>query len=158
VVGGFKELKRNSKQKDTNKKNNFSSKIIGFILIILGFVFLFTSFSLHIKISVTLLFIGFVIILMASGKNKHKTINDSQLTLIIIIYTLVVWIITIDLEFDIFLISIIIGVIALKELLHTFLNPFLQQRMKFLFYVLLILFVILVVRRIINILSMYPGT
>lgn len=158
VVGGFDQLKRNSQHRETGKKGGFSSKIIGITLILLGIVLLFTPFSLNIKISVTLLFIGFVILLLTSKKEKHTAINDSQLILIIIIYTLIVWIITIELEFDIFLISIILGIIALKEVLHKFLNPLLQQRMKLLFFLLLILFVILIIRRIINILSMYPGT
>jgi hypothetical protein len=134
--------------------------IIGIFLSITSFVDLNISATINatiIKISATIIFIGFVIILMIDEKNTHTAINDIQLILIIILLTLVSLIITINTDFDIFIILIIISTIVLKELLNKFLSPHLQKRMNLLFYILLILFVIIVVQRIINISSMYPS-
>lgn len=139
------------------KTNQYYGKIIGIILIIVGIIFIFTTFSLHLKLSTTLLFIGFVIILMIDGKDTDKAINSIQLIFIILLLTLVVWLLTIDVEFDIFFILIVISIIALKEILEKFLSPHLQKRMNILFYMLLIPLVIIFVQRIINILSMYPS-
>lgn len=123
----------------------------------MGIIFLYTTFSFHFKISATLLFIGFVIILMINEKKTDKAINNIQLILIIILLTLVIWLITIDVNFDIFFILIVISIISLKELLNKFLSSYLQKRMNILFYILLIPLVIIFLQRIINILSMYPS-
>ena len=150
-------MKQSKETTSRNKKNQFYGKIIGIILIILGIIFLYNTFSFHFKLSATLLFIGFVIILMINEKKTDKAINNIQLILIIILLTLVVWLVTIDADFDIFFILIVISIIALKELLHKFLSPYLQKRMIILFCVLLIPLVIIFLQRIINILSMYPS-
>jgi hypothetical protein len=140
-----------------NKTNRYYGKIIGIILMIIGIIFLFTTFSFHLKLSAALLFIGFVIILMINGKDTDKAINNIQLVLIIILLTFVIWLITIDVDFDIFMILIIISIIILKEFLDKYLSSYLKKRMNILFYILLIPLVIIFVQRIINILSMYPS-
>jgi len=150
-------LKYSKQTTPDTKTNQYYGKIIGIILIIVGIIFIFTTFSLHLKLSTTLLFIGFVIILMIDGKDTDKAINSIQLIFIILLLTLVVWLLTIDVEFDIFFILIVISIIALKEILEKFLSPHLQKRMNILFYMLLIPLVIIFVQRIINILSMYPS-
>jgi predicted membrane channel-forming protein YqfA (hemolysin III family) len=94
---------------------------------------------------------------MTTKEDTAKTINNIQLILIIILLTLVVWLVTINVDFDIFIILMIISIIALKEMLEKFLSLRLQKRMNILFYLLFIPLVIIFVQRIINILSMYPS-
>jgi hypothetical protein len=156
-AGGFTELKQSKETTSRNKKKQFYGKIIGVILIVLGIIFLYNSFSFHFKLSATLLFLGFVIILMINEKKTDRTINNIQLILIIILITLVTWLVTINADFDIFFIIIVISVIALKELLNKYLSPYLQKRMIILFCILLVPLVIIFLQRIINILSMYPS-
>gem|GEM_PF-1707925 len=150
-------MKQSKGTTSENKKNQYYGKIIGIILILLGIIFLYMTFSFHYKLSVTLFFIGFVIILLINEKKTDKTINNIQLILIIILLTLVIWLVTIDVDFDIFFILIVISIISLKELLNKFLSSYLQKRMNILFYILLIPLVIIFLQRIINILSMYPS-
>jgi hypothetical protein len=138
------------------KSKNYQSKIIGIILILLGFCFLYITPIFDYKLSGSLIFIGFIIILLISGKKTREDINDIQLTFFIIIIILAVLLITIDADFEIFILLLIIGVIALKEFIEKFLWPHLQKRLNILIYSLLILFVIVIVKRIINISSMYP--
>jgi hypothetical protein len=140
-----------------NKRNQYYGKIIGIIFIITGIIFLYNTFSFHYKLSIALFFIGFVIILMINEKDTDKAINNMQLIIIIIILTLVIWLITISGDFDIFFILIVISIIALKEFLDKFLSVYLQKRMNILLYVLLIPLVIIFLQRIINILNMYPS-
>jgi hypothetical protein len=123
---------------------------------IIGIVFLFIPFPHSLKISATLVFLGFIIILTSNEEHTYETINHIQLVLIIIILILMVWIVTIDVDFDIYFLLIIIVMLTFRELIYKFLSPHLQTRMNILFYVLLILFVIIFLQRIINILNMYP--
>jgi len=150
-------LKQPYEKTSSQKKNRSYEKIIGFLLIIIGIVFYFLPIIHNLKISVTLVFLGFIIILMKKEKMTRNTINHIQLILIIIILILVVWIITLDADFDIFLLLLIIILLILKEFVEKFLSPQLQKRMTLLFYMLLILFVIIFLQRIINILNIYLG-
>ena len=138
-------MKRPKEKQYHNQMDHNYGSIIGIILIVLGVIFLYIRFSLSFKISASLIFIGFVIILMINEKEANQTINNIQLILIIMILTLVAWILTINSEIEIFFISIIIGIIALKELLDTFLSQNLNKRMNLLCYILLSIFIIIVI-------------
>jgi hypothetical protein len=148
-------LKQNSEKPVIQKTNNYYSSI-GILLMILGIV-LYITLAFNLKISVTFIFIGFVITLMASEKNTYTIVNDMQLILIIILLTLIALIVTLNENIDIFIILIIISVIALREFLDKLLSPQLRKRMNILFYILIIVFVIIVAQRIINISTMYPS-
>lgn len=150
-------MKQSKVLRSHNKTHQISHKIIGVILILSGIIFIYTTFSVHLKLSASLILIGFVIVLMTTKEDTAKTINNIQLILIIILLTLVVWLVTINVDFDIFIILMIISIIALKEMLEKFLSLRLQKRMNILFYLLFIPLVIIFVQRIINILSMYPS-
>ena len=150
-------MKQSNEKKSTYRKRIHYEKIIGILFIILGIVILFIQIPLNLKISATLVILGFVIFLLGDEEQTHKTINHVQLILIIVILILVVWVVTINAGFDIFLLLIIIVLLLLKEFVHKFLSPYLQKRMSILFYILLILSFIILLQRIINILHMYSG-
>jgi hypothetical protein len=140
-----------------NKSFKYQSRIIGIILFITGFIFLYYPSEINLKISTSLLFISFIIFLLINEQMTPNKINDFQITIIIIAWILIILVITRNTEFDVFFILIIIGIIALKELLYEFLNQHLQKRFSVLFYILIILFVIIIIKRIINISIMYPS-
>ncbi|MCU0851177.1 MAG: hypothetical protein MUC80_07920 [Candidatus Thermoplasmatota archaeon] len=142
---------------ESDKKNKFYGLSIGTIFIIIGILFSFFTISFHLKLTVTFIFLGLVIILMMNEKETQYTINNIQLILILLIITLVFWLLTLDTEFEKFFIFITISIIALKELLHVFLSPYLQRRMTLLFGVLFVPLMIIFVQKIINILSSYPS-
>ena len=150
-------MKQPNEKTSTYRKRINYEKIIGIIFIVIGIFILLIPFHYNLKISATLVILGFVIFLMGNEKQIHKTINHIQLILIIVILILVVWVVTIDADFDIFLLLIIIVLLTLKEFVNKFLSPHLQKRMAILFYVLLTLSVIIFLQRIINILNMYSG-
>lgn len=139
------------------KKNLYYGKTLAINLIIIGFIYFFTIYTFHLKLSATLLLIGFVILLMENEKDVDYTITSAQIILIVILLIFIVWLVTIDVNFDIFYILIVTSIVALKEFLEKYLSSYQQKRMNFLFYILLIPVVIIFVQRIINILSMYQG-
>jgi len=150
-------LKRNSEKTILHKTNNYYSKIIGIFLIIVGIIFLFISSSFNLKICASLIFIGIILILMLNKKITTQGVSDKQLTLIFVFLTWIVLIITINADFEVFIILIAIGIFTIKEFLSEFLDLYLQKRLNLLFYVSLILFVIIVVKRIISLSGMYPS-
>lgn len=92
--------------------------------------------------------------------NENKTtqeINDKQLILIIVFLTWIVLLFSINADFDMYLILIAIGIFAIKEFLNDFLDVYLQKRLNLLFYVSVIFFVLIVVKRIISLSGMYPS-
>jgi len=155
-------LKQSIQPTSSNKTNHYLIKIIGIILIILGIILPFISFSFHLKLSATLLLIGFVIILILNEKETDRIINQAQinnmqLLIIIILVPLFILLITLQVDFEIFIILTIISILALKEFLNSFLSQHLQKRMTILFFILLIPVMVILVQRIINILNMYPS-
>lgn len=155
-------MKQSIQPTSSNKTNHYLIKIIGIILIILGIILPFISFSFHLKLSATLLLIGFVIILILNEKETDRIINQAQinnmqLLIIIILVPLFILLITLQVDFEIFIILTIISILALKEFLNSFLSQHLQKRMTILFFILLIPVMVILVQRIINILNMYPS-
>jgi hypothetical protein len=150
-------LNQNLEPLPKNKKNQIYGKIIAILLILTGILFLFTSFFFEYKLSASLILIGLAIFIMNNEKEPENTINNIQLILIIILLTLVIWLLTIDVSFEIFFVLLIISILALKELLHKFLSPYLQKRMTLLFSVLLIPLIIIFLQKIINILTFYSS-
>ena len=94
---------------------------------------------------------------MLNKKITTQGVSDKQLTLIFVFLTWIVLIITINADFEVFIILIAIGIFTIKEFLSEFLDLYLQKRLNLLFYVSLILFVIIVVKRIISLSGMYPS-
>lgn len=156
-VGGFIELKRNLEKTTFYKKNTYGSKITGMILIIVGIIFLFLPFLINQKISASLIFIGIILILLINEKKTMQGINDIRLILIIVFLTWIVLMITINADFDLYIVLLTIGIFAIKEFLNEFLDVSLQKRVNLLFYVALIFFVIIMVKRIISLSGMYPS-
>ena len=133
------------------------STFAGFFLIFIAIVLLFVPSVVNQKISASLIFIGFLIILLINKYTTQQEINDKQLILILILLTWIVLIVTLDAPFDVYLILLAIGIFAVKEVLHEFLDENLQKRLHFLFYFALLIFVIIAVKRIISLAGMYPG-
>lgn len=144
-------MKRYSEKIFFNKSINYPGKIIGIILIIIGLFSLYVNSFFNFNISLAVIFIGFIVLLLINGEKTQKGINNVELVLFIIILILIALIISMNADFDVFIIFIIIGTIGLKEILDKFFNPDLQKRLNILLCILLIIFVSIIAKRIINI-------
>jgi hypothetical protein len=133
----------------------YSNTLIGILLIIVGVVFLLNFTNLNIKIGASLMLIGFLLIMIfdISEKTIKKTIAGSEIFFIFTIWLFISFLITINIDADIFLIVVILGIITMREFLFGSVSPRLEKRMHILFYGLLIFFILIIAQRIINILD-----
>jgi hypothetical protein len=131
----------------------YQSTIIGVLLIIVGIIFLFNPINLNLKVSASIILIGFLVILLSDINEKYvpKTITGRQLTVIIAIWIFIIFIMTSHLEADIFFVLVLMGILIIKEFLNVFFDTPLKKRLKVVFYSLIFLFLVIIVQRIINI-------
>lgn len=144
-----------------HSKKIFLRKIIGMISLTIAIFFLYYQSLLNLQICTLFLIIGLVIILFTNEKKTYNKfdkikLSDIQIILIIVLLILVAFIVTNDVDFDIFIILILIELITLKEFINKFLTPNLQIKLNILIYIMLVLFVIIIVKKIINLSIMYP--
>jgi hypothetical protein len=132
----------------------YRNSLIGILLIIVGFIFLLNLTNLNIKIGASLILIGFLLIMFfnINEKTDKKSFTGQGFFLIFAIWLFIVLFITSNIDADIFLIIVILGIITMSEFLFGSIPARLEIRMNIIFYSLLILFILLVAQRIINIL------
>ncbi len=171
------EIQRKEKNIDKRKFRHYFSKskphrrvkIIGMLLILMGLAFLInsilletrgigllhSSIILNAKIGIASILIGIflIFIIPVPKEGTSKSISTEQMTLAIIGWILVIFFITADIDLDIFLILIIIGILIIKELTDEFISSQLKNRMKILSFVFLLVFIIVIGQKIINILT-----
>lgn len=137
-----------------NAKSSFFtwSSLIGVLLIIIGVVFLVNPDNLRIKVGVSLILFGVFCFLLIRLDEKDITnlITDRRLTLILALWVFLVLLLTYNIDADIFLIIVILGILILIELLSDFFSPLLKKRKTILFYVLLIAFVVVIEQSVIH--------
>ena len=78
---------------------------------------------------------------------------SEKIALVITVWVLIVFIITGDADLEIFFILIFIGVLIIRELTDVFTTINLKDRMNILIYIFIIIFIIIVGKKIINILG-----
>ena len=133
----------------------YSNTLIGILLIIVGVIFLLNFTNLNIKIGASLILIGILLIMIFNINEKtiNKTLTGPEVFFIFTIWLFISLLITYNIDADIFLIVVILGIITLREFLFGSVSPRLEKRMHVLFYGLLIFFILIVAQRIINILD-----
>jgi len=152
-IGGIKELKRYLDQIYFDKSTSYQSKIIGIILILTGIVLLYNNpIILNIKIGVTAILIGTVMIFLITEKNTSMSI-DIKITIFITAWILIMFYITGSLNLEIFFIMIFLGVLIIKELTDEFLTIHLKKRLTLLISMFFIIFLIIIGERIISFLG-----
>jgi len=131
----------------------YQSTIIGVLLIIIGVIFLFNPINLHLKVSASIILIGFLVILLSDINEKYipKTITGRQLIAIIAIWIFIIFIMTSHLESDIFFVLVLMGILIIKEFLNVFFSTSLKKRMKVVFYFLVFSFSVIIIQKVINI-------
>jgi hypothetical protein len=156
----------------TKKKHLRITDNTGLILIIIGFCFFINSIFLeligygfilgsvilNLKLGTVFSVIGFFIIFILTTTdtyklNKDKKIYSKKITYIVIIWIITIFLITLNEDLDVFLILIILGILTLKELTEEFMNIKLKNNMKYLSYIIVIIFFAILSQRIIYILN-----
>jgi len=135
----------------------YSNSLIGILLIIVGVIFLLNFTNLNIKIGASLILIGTLLIMFfyVNEKTIIKSYTGQEVFFIFAIWLFISLIITYNIDADIFLIVVILGIIALREFLFGSVSPRIEKRLNILFYGLLILFILIISQRIINILDIW---
>jgi len=133
----------------------YSNTLVGILLIIVGIIFLFNLTNLNIKIGTSLILIGIMLIMFFNIHEQtiKKSYTGKEVFIIFTLWLFVSLLITYNIDADIFLIIVILGIIVLREFLSGSVCPRLEKRLNMLFYGLLILFILIIGKRIINILN-----
>lgn len=127
---------------------NFDGLIIGLILILIGFLFLFIPDAFIIKISLTLFIIGIIFLLFINEKKQDISI---KITLGLIILIILLFLVT-GTDLEIFLVLIFISVLIIKIVIDSYLPVALKLRMNLFISAFFIVFVILIIKRVIYVL------
>lgn len=134
---------------------DYRNFLIGILLIAVGVIFLLNFTNLNLKIGTSLIFIGVLLIMFfnVSEKTIKKSFSGQEIFFIFTSWLFLSLMITYNIDADIFLILVILGIIALREFVFRFAPGRLEKRMNLLFYGLVVLFIIIVAQRVINILD-----
>ena len=133
----------------------YSNSVIGLLLITVGIILLFNPININLKVSASMILLGLFVIMIldVNEKSLRKTINGKQLTFISTFWIFLVFIISYNIDAEIFLIIVILGILVLKELISDYMSNPLKKRMTVIFYLLIITFIILVGQKVINIIG-----
>jgi predicted RNA-binding Zn-ribbon protein involved in translation (DUF1610 family) len=148
-------LERSKKKHDiSNLYNMFlpldkNAVIIGSILLFLSIIPLLISSSFSFKISLTLIIISIIISLFIIEKQRNISL---KITIIIIVIVILLFFVT-GADLELYLIFIFLGVLITKTLLNEYLPPTLKIRMNIFILVFLTIFLIIIIKRIINLIN-----
>jgi len=151
VIGAIAPMKNYFDQASFDIQNS----LIGLILIITGIIFLFTPTNINLKIGICMIILGFLIIMIfnVNEKELQNTITGKKLIVILILWIFLIFIISYNLDAEIFLINVILGILILKEFLTDYMSVPLKKRTTLLFYLLIIVFITVIGQKVINIIT-----
>lgn len=157
------------------------SKILGLLLIAIGFVLLINPTDTMFKISITLFFIGGLLFTLISEKKfiilekkkpkktksttqnfinanklfleRNKLVVSEKITFIIIIATLLLFLITNPADLEIFLVLLYLSLLIIKELIDEFTPLHVKKRLNYVIVIFFVIFVVIIAERIITILN-----
>jgi hypothetical protein len=157
------------------------SKIVGILLIAFGFIILINPTMDNLKISITLFFIGGLLLALISEKklilfekekpkktnstkqnfinanrlflHQNKLVISEKITLLIIIATLLLFLITSPADIEIFLVLLYLSLLIIKELIDEFTPVHVKKRLNIIIVVFFIIFAVIIAERIITILN-----
>jgi hypothetical protein len=139
-----------------DKPISYRSKILGTILVTAGIILLYNPNNLTIKLGVAFILIGIFSITLITGKSKTKTITDIQITMVISIWILLMFSLTVlaqEAGLEMFFILIFLGLLMIAELSDEFATTHLKKRMNVFIFLFLTVFMMIVAKRIISILN-----
>lgn len=110
---------------------------------------------MNIKISIIMILLGLFIIIIfdVNDETMRRTINGKQLTGILFLWVFLIFILSYNIDAEIFLIYVILGILLIKEFVAEYMNALLKRRMILIFYLLIGAFISLIAQKVINILD-----
>ncbi len=157
------------------------SKIVGLLIIAIGFILLINPTSDTLKISITLFFIGGLLFSLISEKKfvilhhnrpiktksptrnllnanriflQHsKLVVSEKITLLIITATMLLFLITNPAELEIFLVLLYLSLLIIKELIDDLTPVHVKKRLNYFIIIFFIIFIAIIAERIITILN-----
>jgi len=141
------------------KKPSFQRNLIGLFLIIGGITLLYNPTIQYYKLSITLILFGIFIILlfnikeMEENTSQIKKIKGEHLTIILLIWTSIIFFITLNVDFDIYLIVNVLGIATIREFITKNINTQLKNRLSFIVYMCFIIFIIIAIKKVIYIIN-----
>jgi hypothetical protein len=102
------------------------------------------------KVGLTFLLIGLFLILLTPGKILPENIVDIKITIIIIIWVILMFLLTINVDLEILFVLTLLGILLIKEYTDKWISLSFKKRSNFFVFVFLFIFIIIVIKRIIN--------
>ena len=126
--------------------------LIGVLLVVTGIVFLVNPENLSVKVGASLVLVGaFCLILVnIDEKGFSKIVTSRQFTFILVLWVVFMLLLTYNVDAEVFLIVVILGVLILIELLSFFMTPPMRRRATILFYLLIVAFLAVVEQSIVH--------
>jgi len=147
--GGIKELKSYLNQFYFDKSTSYKTRILGIILICFGIISFYKSFFIDIRFGITLILIGGFMIFLISEKSTPISI-DFKITLFLTSWVLIMYFLTGRLKFEIYIISIFLGILIIKELSDEFITKTLKKRITILILIFLAIYILFILEKIIS--------
>ena len=153
------------------KHPSIRSKIVGIPLIIIGLVFLIDPNAFNLRISFTLILIGYFMVFIINEKDKlekksksenkfiinyfkkNKLLVSEKITIIIAIWIILLFFIIEEAALDTFFVLIFIGILVIKELTDEFISKYQKKTINILIFIFLIIYIITITQRILPVLT-----
>ena len=126
------------------------NRIFGIFLVVISIVIFSFSFHLNMELGLIFLLIGLFLILLTPGKILPENIIDIKTITIIIVWTFLMFLLTTNVVLEIFFILILLGILLIKEFTDKLTTQSFKIRLNILIFSFLLIFIIIVIKRIIN--------
>lgn len=130
-----------------------NNRIFGLLLLNIGIffiVFIVTSNTLLVKMGITLILTGLFLMFLITEKRETSKIVEGHVIQVIVAWTLIVFIITINVNTEILSILTFLGILVIKEITDQFTSVHFKNRLNIFIFAFILLFTFIVVKRIIN--------
>jgi hypothetical protein len=128
-----------------------NSRILGIILLILGIICISIPFTFNIKLGLLAALIGLYMIFLIPEKILPEKRIEIKIIVILIAWILLLFFITITLDLEIFFVLNLLGMLIIKELTDKHTTRLFKTKLNIFLFTFLIIFAILVIKRIISI-------
>jgi len=112
----FNKEKSNTHHLNFNKSLSNSMRILGVLLFSIGILFIIYPLYINYRLGLLLILIGAFLLFFISEKSTNVEL-DRNITLLLILWLLVMFYMTVGWGVDIFFFSIVLGMIIIKELI-----------------------------------------
>jgi hypothetical protein len=128
----------------------FKIRIIGILILSIGFIFFLNSIVLGVNIAVTFILIGIFIVILPSKKNTIDNGKDIYIIGFIIIWIIIIFFITIHFNLEILFILNFLGILVSNEITNKISSEALKLRLNLFVFLFFLFFIIVVITKIIK--------